>query len=72
MPQERKIAAVVKKLSFKEAEEADDLYWAQTSGEYRLHTLFELREMVYGDRVNQPMKKVVYKRNIYETIKDRK
>lgn len=70
MPQERKIAAVVKKLSFKEAEEADDLYWAQTSIEYRLHTLFELREMVYGDRINQSIKKVVCKRSIHETIKN--
>jgi len=34
MNKERKIAAVVKKYSFKEAEDADDKYWAETTAEY--------------------------------------
>ncbi len=65
MIRKRKIAIVVNKFSFKEAEQADDKYWSETTVEYRLRTLMDLREMTYGELIYQPMKKIVfkYKRN---------
>jgi hypothetical protein len=66
MLRKRKIAMVVKKLSFKEAEEAEDEYWANTSVEERLQEFMRLRKMVYGDLLNQPMQKVVFKGSVYE------
>lgn len=66
MSKKRKIELVVNKYSFKEAEEADDKYWAEKSGEYRLKTLMDLREMVFGDIKNTSIKKVVFKRNLNE------
>jgi hypothetical protein len=57
MAKERKIALVAKKLSFKEAEEADDIYWAEKSAEYRLRALMDLREMVFGNTKDQSIKK---------------
>ncbi len=66
MAKEREIALVVKKYSLKEAEDADDEYWAKTSVEYRLQTLIELREMVFGSIKEHSIEKVVYKRNIHE------
>jgi hypothetical protein len=68
MAKERKIALVAKKLSFKEAEEADDKYWAEKSAEYRLRALMDLREMVFGNIKEQSIKKVVYKRSLHEEI----
>jgi len=68
MDEERKIALVAKKFSFKEAEEADDKYWSEKSGEYRLRALMDLREMVFGNIKDQSIKKVVYKRSWYEEV----
>ncbi len=68
MVNERKIALVAKKYSFKEAEHADDKFWSETSAEYRLKTLIELREIVFGDFEECSIKKVVYKRNIHEEV----
>ena len=61
MNKQRKIALVVKKYSFKEAEDADDKYWSETTAEYRLRALMDLREMSHGELVYQPMKKIVFK-----------
>lgn len=66
MNNKRKIALVVKKFSFKEAEEADDMYWAEKSAEYRLRALMDLRRMVFGSIKNPSIKKVVSKRNLHE------
>jgi hypothetical protein len=63
MAKKRKIVSVVKKLSFKEAEEADDKYWSEKSPEYRLEALMDLREMTYGNIEDSSIKKVVQKRN---------
>jgi hypothetical protein len=62
MAKERKIAMVATKINRKEAEEKDDLYWSNTSEEYRLRALIDLREMVYGNIGNQSIEKVVYKK----------
>lgn len=66
MANKRKIALVAKKFSFKEADEADNLYWAGKSAEYRLRALMDLREMIYGNEKYKSIKKVVYKRSIHE------
>ncbi len=66
MRRKRNIALVVKKMNFKEAEAADDLYWSNTSAEYRLKALIDLREMNYNNKKSQSIKKVVYKRSIHE------
>ena len=68
MDKERKIALVAKKLSVKEAEEADDKYWAEKSAEYRLRALMDLREMVFGNLKDQSIKKIVYKRSLHEEV----
>ena len=68
MDKERKIALVAKKLSVKEAEEADDKYWAEKSAEYRLRALMDLREMVFGNIKDQSIKKIVYKRSLHEEV----
>ena len=65
MEPERKIATVVKKYNFKEAEEADDEYWAKASVDERLKELVELRKMVFGD-ASSTIEKVVSKRSIYD------
>ena len=46
MKQERKIAMVVKKVTYAEAELADDNYWANASHAERLNTLYELRKLI--------------------------
>lgn len=71
MFKERKIALVVKKFNFNEAEEADDKFWSEKSAEYRLKALMDLREMVYGSIIYQSIKKVVYKRSIHEEVKEK-
>ena len=68
MSKKRKIALVAKKLSSKEAEQADDMYWAEKSAEYRLRALMDLRKMTFGDHKDQSIKKVVYKRSLHEEI----
>ena len=65
MEKERKIAAVVKKLSFKEAEDADDKYWSEATVEERLKELVELRKMVFGD-AEIKIRKTVSQRSIYD------
>ncbi len=65
MEKERKIKKVVRNMTFAEAEDADDEYWAHTTAEERLQELVELRSMFYGD-VDRGIKKVVSKRNRYE------
>lgn len=62
----RKMAMVVSKFSFKEAEDADDKYWSEMTAEYRLRALMDLREMIYGNERYKSIKKVVYKRSIHE------
>jgi hypothetical protein len=71
MNKERKIAAVVKKYSFKEAEDADDKYWAETTAEYRLTALMDLREMMCGQIKDRSIKKVVFKKSIHEEVENR-
>jgi hypothetical protein len=66
MNKKRKIEPVVKKYSFAEAEEADDKYWSEKSPEYRLRTVMDLREMIFGNSEIQSIEKVVYKRSIHE------
>jgi len=67
MEKKRKIQAVVTKTSFKEAEEADDIYWANASEEERLNELVSLRRMLFGnDEIEQHIQKVVTKRSLYE------
>ena len=55
---------VVKKLNFKEAEDADHEYWANATVEERLQESIRLRREVYGDLIDQPIKKVVFKGRI--------
>ena len=62
---ERKIKAVVRRVTFAEAENADDEYWANASEEERLQELIELRRIVFGDAEGK-IKKVVSRRNIYD------
>ena len=66
MIKKRKIALVVKKMSFAEAEGADNLYWSKQSEVYCLKALMDLREMVFGNIKNQSIEKIVYKRSIHE------
>jgi len=68
MEQKRKIARVITKVSFKEAEDADNLYWSKTGIEERLNTLFDLRKMVFGEswQEKQKISKVVFKRSFYD------
>ena len=67
MEHKRKIERVVTKVSFAEAEEADDKYWANATIDERLNELLSLRQMVFGnDNDNLKMQKVVHKRSIYE------
>ena len=65
MQKERKIVAVVRKVTFAEAENADDEYWATTTAEERLKELIELRKMFFED-ADRRIKKVVSKKNRYE------
>ncbi len=62
---ERKIVLVVRKLTFAEAESADDIYWARTTVDERLQELIELRKMVFGDTPLR-IKKIVSQRSMYQ------
>lgn len=68
MKNERKIEIVGRVVSFAQAEEDDDKFWANASVEERWHELVNLRWMVFGTRDNKPLKieKVVKKRSLYE------
>ena len=71
MKEERKIKPVVRKFSsFKEAEEADDNYWANTSEEERLNALIDLRNMFSDDVEEVRIQKVVIKHSLYEEEAD--
>jgi hypothetical protein len=65
MKTERKIKAIVRKVSFEEAEKADDEYWANATEEERLKELLELRKIFFGD-TNNRIKKIISKKNRYE------
>ena len=63
MEKKRKIAMVGRKVSFAEAEEADDVFWSKASYADRLNCIYDLRKMFGGDG---KIEKVVRKRSIYE------
>ena len=65
MKNKRKISLVVKKISFSEAEEADDKYWAMASAEERLRELISLRKLFSGNSALK-IKKAVSQRGLYE------
>ena len=65
MNKKRKIALVVNKYDFKEAEEADDKYWTKATVTERLQELIELRRMVFGDSP-QRIKKIISRRSMYD------
>lgn len=65
MEGERKIKKVVRKLTFTEAENSDDEYWANATAEERLQELIGLRKMFFED-ADRRIKKVVSKKNRYE------
>jgi hypothetical protein len=68
MKKKRKIAMVVRKISFADAEEADNIYWSNASEEERLRSAIELRNLFFGRKKTRDTKiyKVVYKRSLYE------
>lgn len=72
MEQERKIKPVVRKFSsFKEAEEADDEFWAKTTAEERLNAIIDLRKVFMDNSDDEiRLQKVVVKRSIYEEEDD--
>ncbi|MEO7265956.1 MAG: hypothetical protein ABIW38_13645 [Ferruginibacter sp.] len=66
MSKVRKIELVARKVSFAEAEEADDLYYANLTPEERLKECFDLRRLNYfgGKENNLPgIEKVIFKIN---------
>lgn len=66
MKKERKIKMIARKVTFAEAEIADDEYWAKASPEERLKELVELRKLNYGNITDSKTKKVVFKRSIHD------
>jgi hypothetical protein len=68
MNKERKIAKVVRQVSFAEAEAADDAFWSKASVEERLKELESLRKMLWPNAAGK-MKKVVKRRYLYEKEK---
>ena len=65
MERKRKLALVARKLSFKAAEEADNVYWSATSEKERLLALMDLRAMVFGTGMEK-IQKIVHKRHMHE------
>lgn len=65
MEKKRKIVAVVNKYNFKEAEEAENKYWAGKSPEYRLKAMMEMRAMTYENLEDGSMIREVTKRKRY-------
>ncbi len=67
MKSERKIEIVGRKLSFAEAEDEDDKFWANASVDERWNELVNLRMMVFGMKNSKPLRiaKVVRKRSLY-------
>lgn len=68
MEKKRNIQLVVKKVSFSEAENDDDIYWAGISHSERLKSLFELRKIGFGGlaRDKAKIEKVVVKRTLQD------
>ena len=67
MKTKRTISMEVRKVSFLEAEELDDRYWAERTEEERLKVLIDLRKTFWGGNLKQTkIKKVVNKYNWYE------
>ena len=67
MEKKRKIEMVVRKVSFAEAEELDDIYWAEKTEEDRLKVLIDLRKTFWGNNIKKPkIQKVVFKYCLYE------
>ncbi|KAA5533412.1 hypothetical protein F0919_12790 [Taibaiella lutea] len=56
---------IVWKGSFAEAEEKDDIYWANQSMQQRLEALIDLRDVFFSD-ANPSIEKVVFKRKLDE------
>lgn len=61
----RRILSIVRKVSFAEAEEADDEFWAKATPEDRLAELVKLRKLVFGNTDVQ-IKKIVSRRSLYD------
>ncbi|MGN6436518.1 MAG: hypothetical protein ACTHMM_08280 [Agriterribacter sp.] len=55
----------MRKVTFAEAEKADDVYWANATEEERFTELANLRMIVFGDE-KMRMEKIVVKRSLYE------
>jgi hypothetical protein len=68
MEKKRNIQAVVKKVSFAEAEEADNIYWSQASYEDRLRHAFMLRSIQFGNdlKIADRIARVITKRNLHD------
>ena len=65
MEKQRKIAMVVKKVSFQEAEAKDDIFWSGATYLERFEALIGIRKMQYGAFVGT-IKKVVSKQSLNE------
>ena len=65
MEKKRNIAMVVQTVSFVEAEEDDDIFYASLSPEKRLEMLMDLRRTIFGNR-KRKIQKIVHKRSMYE------
>ena len=67
MGKKRKIEIVVRKVSFAEAEDLDDVYWAERTEEDRLKSLIDLRKTFFGGEIKETkIRKVVFKYSLYE------
>lgn len=66
MNSSRKIQPVVRKVTFAQAEDADDYYWANATEEERFNELAGLRMMVFGGEEIGRIEKVVRKRSLHE------
>ncbi len=67
MEKKRKIEKVVRKVSFAEAEELDDIYWSEKTEEERLKVLIDLRKTFWGgDKTIAKIQKIVFKYSLYE------
>jgi hypothetical protein len=68
MEKKRNIQAVVKKVSFAEADEADDIYWSKASYEEKLKHALMLRSIQFGNdlKIADRIEKVVSFRKLNE------
>ncbi len=66
MKEERKIKIIAKVVSFKEAEENDDLYFSKLTPEELLEVCFELRKLNYFSSGDLP--KIEKVRNTFKKI----